>query len=235
MTNAPLLETEKLSVFYDQLRAVREVDFRVGDGEVVSIIGANGAGKSSLMKAIVGQATIKSGAVRLRGMDLRELPTSEIVRQGVALVPEGRRLFPSLSVLENLHIGWELGRKGAIDMAQVFVWFPALAELRDRKARALSGGQQQMVALGRALLTNPSLLLCDEISLGLAPVIINQLYEMLLSIKQRGIGIVIVEQDVRRSLAVADRFYCFLEGAVSLTGRPGETNRETVMQHYFGV
>jgi branched-chain amino acid transport system ATP-binding protein len=235
MTDVPLLETEKLSVFYDQLRAVREVDLRVDEGEVVSIIGANGAGKSSLMKAIVGQANIKSGAVRLRGMDLLELPTSEIVRNGVALVPEGRRLFPSLSVLENLNIGWELGRKGAIDMAQVLAWFPALAELKDRKARALSGGQQQMVALGRALLTNPSLLLCDEISLGLAPVIINQLYETLLSIRQRGIGIVIVEQDVSRSLAVADRFYCFLEGAVSLTGRPAETDRETVMQHYFGV
>jgi branched-chain amino acid transport system ATP-binding protein len=235
MINVPLLETEKLSVFYNQLRAVREVDLRVDEGEVVSIIGANGAGKSSLMKAIVGQANITSGVVRLRGMDLRELPTSQIVRQGVALVPEGRRLFPSLSVLENLNIGWELGRKGAIDMAQVLAWFPALAELRDRKARALSGGQQQMVALGRALLTNPSLLLCDEISLGLAPVIINQLYETLLSIKQRGIGIVIVEQDVSRSLAVADRFYCFLEGAVSLTGRPAETSRDIVMQHYFGV
>jgi branched-chain amino acid transport system ATP-binding protein len=235
MTNVPLLETEKLSVFYNQLRAVREVDFHIDEGEVVSIIGANGAGKSSLMKAIVGQADVKSGAVRLRGMDLRELPTSEVVRRGVALVPEGRRLFPPLSVMENLRIGWERGRKGAIDMAQVMAWFPALDELRDRKARALSGGQQQMVALGRALLTNPSLLLCDEISLGLAPVIINQLYETLLSIKQRGIGIVIVEQDVSRSLAVADRFYCFLEGAVSLTGRPADTNRETVMQHYFGV
>jgi branched-chain amino acid transport system ATP-binding protein len=235
MTNLPLLEIGKLSVFYDQLRAVREVDLRVGEGEVVSIIGANGAGKSSLMKAIVGQADIRSGSVLLRGMDLRALRTSEIVRQGVALVPEGRRLFPSLSVMENLHIGWELGRKGGIDIAQVFAWFPALAELRDRKARALSGGQQQMVALGRAMLTNPSLLLCDEISLGLAPVIVNQLYETLLSIKQRGIGIVIVEQDVSRSLAVADRFYCLLEGAVSLTGRPTETNRETVMQHYFGV
>jgi branched-chain amino acid transport system ATP-binding protein len=235
MTHVPLLETEKLSVFYDQLRAVREVDLRVDEGEVVSIIGANGAGKSSLMKAIVGQANIKSGAVRSRGMDLRKLPTAQIVRHGVALVPEGRRLFPSLSVLENLNIGWELGRKGAIDMAQVLAWFPALAELKDRKARVLSGGQQQMVALGRALLTNPSLLLCDEISLGLAPVIINQFYETLLSIKQRGIGIVIVEQDVSRSLAVADRFYCFLEGAVSLTGRPADTSREIVMQHYFGV
>jgi len=235
MTNLPLLEIGKLSVFYDQLRAVREVDLRVGEGEVVSIIGANGAGKSSLMKAIVGQADIRSGSVLLRGMDLRALRTPEIVRKGVALVPEGRRLFPSLSVMENLHIGWELGRKGGIDMAQVLAWFPALAELRDRKARALSGGQQQMVALGRALLTNPSLLLCDEISLGLAPVIVNQLYETLLSIKQLGIGIVIVEQDVTRSLAVADRFYCLLEGAVSLTGRPAGTNRETVMQHYFGV
>lgn len=235
MTASPLLETERLSVFYGQLPAVRAVDLRVGEGEVVSIIGANGAGKSSFLKAIVGQAQIGSGAIRSRGRDLRQLSTSEIVRQGIALVPEGRRLFPSLTVLENLEIGWQLGRKGAIDLARIFGWFPALSALRRRTARGLSGGQQQMVALGRALLTNPSLLLCDEISLGLAPVVIGQLYETLLSIKQSGIGIVIVEQDVGRALAVSDRFYCFLEGAVSLSGRPAETSRETVMLHYFGV
>jgi branched-chain amino acid transport system ATP-binding protein len=235
MTDAPLLETEKLSVFYDQLRAVREVDLRVEEGEVVSIIGANGAGKSSFMKAVVGQANVRSGTIRARGLNLRELTTPEIVRAGIALVPEGRRLFASLTVLENLDIGWRLGRKGAIDMAQIFSWFPALSELRHRKARALSGGQQQMVALGRALLANPMLLLCDEISLGLAPVIINDLYETLLSIKRSGIGIVLVEQDVGRALAVSDRFYCFREGAVSLTGHPADTDRETVMQHYFGV
>ena len=234
-TAAPLLETEGLGVFYGQLPAVRDVSLSVAEGEVVSIIGANGAGKSSFLKAVVGQAEVGSGAIRSRGRNLRELTTAEIVRSGIALVPEGRRLFPSLTVLENLAIGWQLGRRGAIDLAKVFDWFPALADLRHRKARGLSGGQQQMVALGRALLTNPSLLLCDEISLGLAPVVIGQLYETLLSIKRSGIGIVIVEQDVGRALAVSDRFYCFLEGAVSLSGRPAETSRETVMLHYFGV
>jgi branched-chain amino acid transport system ATP-binding protein len=231
----PLLAVEGLSVFYDQFRAVDGIDLSVSAGEVVSIIGANGAGKSSLLKAIIGQADRIEGTIRYDGGDLAGHTTAEIAARGIALVPEGRRLFPSLSVEENLHLGWEVGRRGEIGFDQVFDYFPVLKERRRQKARELSGGQQQMVALGRALLANPKLLLCDEISLGLAPLIIDQLYRLIPAIKQRGVGILVVEQDISRSLAVADRIYCLLEGKVTLASRPGETSRDIVMKHYFGL
>jgi branched-chain amino acid transport system ATP-binding protein len=230
-----LLSVEGLSVFYDQFRAVHDVALTVGAGEIVSIIGANGAGKSSLLKAIVGQADRIDGKIRYDGRDLAGSTTAEIVAGGIALVPEGRRLFPSLTVEENLHIGWEVGRKGDIRLDEVYGYFPVVRERRHQRARELSGGQQQMVALGRALLANPRLLLCDEISLGLAPVVVNDLYALIPKIKARGIGILVVEQDIKRSLAVADRFYCLLEGRVSLAGRPAETNHDIVMKHYFGL
>jgi branched-chain amino acid transport system ATP-binding protein len=232
---APLLAVERLSVFYDQFRALDAIDLSVSAGEIVSIIGANGAGKSSLLKAIVGQADRIEGRIRYQGEDLAGRSTAEIVAGGIALVPEGRRLFPSLSVEENLQLGREVGRGGEIGFDQVFGYFPVLKERRRQKARELSGGQQQMVALGRALLANPKLLLCDEISLGLAPLIIDQLYKLIPTIKARGIGILVVEQDIGRSLAVADRFYCLLEGRVTLASRPGETSRDIVMKHYFGL
>jgi branched-chain amino acid transport system ATP-binding protein len=231
----PLLSIERLSVFYGSFQAVHEVDLSVSAGEIVSIIGANGAGKSTLLKAIIGQADRIEGRIRFAGSDLAGHPTPGIVAGGIALVPEGRRLFPSLTVEENLRLGWEAGRKGDIGMDVVWHLFPMLKERRQQNAGSLSGGQQQMVALGRGLLTNPRILLCDEISLGLAPKIVNDLYAIIPSIKARGIAIVIVEQDISRSLAVADRFYCLLEGHVSLAGRPGETSREVVMRHYFGV
>jgi branched-chain amino acid transport system ATP-binding protein len=234
-STSPLLAVERLSVFYDQFRAVDAVDISVQAGEVVSIIGANGAGKSSLLKAIIGQADRIEGVIRYCGEDLAGQNTAEIVAKGIALVPEGRRLFPSLSVEENLHIGWEVGRRGDIGIEDVFGFFPVLKERCRQKARELSGGQQQMVALGRALLANPRLLLCDEISLGLAPVVIDSLYKLVPVIKKRGIGILVVEQDITRSLAVADRFYCLLEGKVTLAGRPSETSREIVLRHYFGM
>ena len=231
----PLLAVEGLSVFYDQFRAVDGIDLSVSAGEVVSIIGANGAGKSSLLKAIIGQADRIEGTIRYEGGDLAGHTTAEIAASGIALVPEGRRLFPSLSVEENLHLGWEVGRRGEIGFDQVFDYFPVLKERRRQKARELSGGQQQMVALGRALLANPKLLLCDEISLGLAPLVIDQLYRLIPAIKQRGVGILVVEQDISRSLAVADRFYCLLEGKVTLASRPSDTSRAIVMKHYFGL
>jgi branched-chain amino acid transport system ATP-binding protein len=229
-----LLAVEGLSVFNDKFRAIDHVDISVGAGEIVSIIGANGAGKSTLLKAIIGQADRVEGKISFAGSDIVGQATETIVASGIMLVPEGRRLFPSLTVEENLRLGWSVGRKGAIGFADVWRQFPILAERRMQKAGSLSGGQQQMVALGRALLANPRLLLCDEISLGLAPKVVNELYA-LPDIKRRGIGILIVEQDIERSLTVADRFYCLLEGKVTLAGRPGDVTRDVVMKHYFGL
>ncbi|MGO4713126.1 ABC transporter ATP-binding protein [Bradyrhizobium sp. 2TAF24] len=235
MSRDTLLAVENLSVYYGQFRALVGATISVGAGEIVSIIGANGAGKSSLLKAIVGQADRIEGAIRFEGSDLAGRSTADIVAGGVALVPEGRRLFPSLTVEENLHIGWEVGRRGEIGFDDIYRFFPILKDKRRQLAGELSGGQQQMVAVGRALLANPKLLLCDEISLGLAPTVIKDLYEIIPAIKARGIGILVVEQDITRSLAVADRFYCLLEGKVNLSGRPAETSHDTVVKHYFGL
>jgi branched-chain amino acid transport system ATP-binding protein len=230
-----LLSVENLSVYYGQFRALFDVSLTVGAGEIVSIIGANGAGKSSLLRAIVGQAPRITGHIRFAGRDLAGVSTADIVAAGIALVPEGRRLFPSLTVEENLAIGWEVGRRGGLTRDDVYGFFPVLKEKRRQRASELSGGQQQMVALGRALLADPRLLLCDEISLGLAPVVIDELYRIIPAIRDRGVAIVLVEQDITRSLAVADRFTCLLEGRVNLSGRPSETSREVVVQHYFGT
>jgi branched-chain amino acid transport system ATP-binding protein len=233
--SSPLLAVEGVSVFYGKFRAIDHVDITVGAGEIVSIIGANGAGKSTLLKAVIGQADRVEGSICFAGNDIVGRSTEAIVASGVTLVPEGRRLFPSLTVEENLRLGWDVGRKGEIGFSDIWRLFPMLQEKRRQKAGSLSGGQQQMVALGRALLANPRLLLCDEISLGLAPLVVNELYTLIPGIKRRGIGILIVEQDIERSLAVADRFYCLLEGKVSLSGRPSEVTRDLVMKHYFGL
>jgi branched-chain amino acid transport system ATP-binding protein len=234
-TTAPLLAVENLSVFYGQFRAIDRVDINIGAGEIVSIIGANGAGKSTLLKAIIGQADHVDGKIVFDGANVRGRSTEAIVASGITLVPEGRRLFPSLTVEENLRLGWDVGRKGEIGFDDIWRQFPVLRERRRQRASSLSGGQQQMVALARGLLANPRLLLCDEISLGLAPLVINELYGFIPAIKRRGIGILIVEQDIERALTVADRFYCLLEGRVSLTGRPVDVDRDLVTKHYFGL
>jgi branched-chain amino acid transport system ATP-binding protein len=230
----PLLSVEDLSVSYGQFRALSRVSLSVREGEIVAVIGANGAGKSSLMKAIVGQAGRVEGRIRFQGRDVAGVPTSRIVASGIALVPEGRRLFPSLTVQENLAIGCCLGRRRGAALDEVFDLFPPLAGRRRQPAWQLSGGEQQMVALGRALLAAPRLLLCDEIGLGLAPAIIERLYALLPSLAARHIGILLVEQDVTRALGAANRFYCLLQGKVVLSGRAGSADHEAVLKQYLG-
>jgi len=230
----PLLTIDRLSVYYGKVQAVRDVTLTIDDGEIVSIIGANGAGKSSLLKAILGRAEKTATILAFEGTDIRNRSTPHIIASGIAMVPEGRRLFPSLTVEENLDIGLAVGRPGGPALADIYALFPALKEKRRQKAGELSGGQQQMVAIGRALLSHPKLLLCDEISLGLAPVVIEQIYVALPRIRESGVSIILVEQDIGRSLAIADRFYCLLEGEVSLAGQPQNVTRTEVMRSYFG-
>jgi len=229
------LKIENLTVCYDRFVAARNVSISVAKGNIVSIIGANGAGKSSLLKAVMRQATVTSGTVALNGTDLSGLTTAQVVGAGLALVPEGRRVFSDLTVAENLKIGLSLRSKPGMTLNEIYDAFPALFAKRDHYARHLSGGQQQMVAIGRALLMAPDVLLCDEISLGLAPVVIGQLYEYLVKLRDRGLTIVVVEQDITRSLAVADYFYCMLKGQVSLEGRPPDYDREAIIASYFGA
>jgi branched-chain amino acid transport system ATP-binding protein len=233
--NPAHLAVHDLSIRYGGFEAVHNVDLHVATGEIVSVIGANGAGKSSLLNAVMGAAAISSGSILWDGAEISKRRTADILASGIALVPEGRRLFASLTVEENLDIGEQAGRRGPIDVERVFAWFPVLKERRKQRAGQLSGGQQQMIALGRALLANPRLLLCDEISLGLAPTVINDLYRLVPELRAAGLGIVLVEQDITRSLAVADRFYCMLEGRITLEGDPRRVSRETVMAHYFGA
>src|SRR3984893_13222181 len=189
-----LLEVQALDAFYDDFQALFGVSLRVEAGQAVAIIGANGAGKSTLLKSIAGLMRSRLDAVRLDGVPIGDRPAYDIAARGIALVPEGRRLFPSLSVEENLLIGGQLGRPGPWSLARIYQLFPVLAERRAMPSTALSGGQQQMVAIGRALMSNPRLLLCDEISLGLAPIIIKKLYAQLPAIVAEGVSIVVVEQ-----------------------------------------
>ncbi len=230
-----LLEVAGLSVDYGGLRALREVSVAVDQGEVVSIIGANGAGKTSLIKAIMGRVRRSQGSIRFDGREIADTATPDIVASGIALVPEGRRLFPGLTVEENLRIGLAVGRGRVATLDPAYAAFPVLFDKRRQPAERLSGGQQQMVAIGRALLAGPRIMLCDEISLGLAPVVIAQMYASLAALKAAGIGILVVEQDIQRSLTVADRFYCLLEGRVTLEGRPADHARSAILDSYFGV
>jgi len=232
---AALLETAGLTAFYGDAQALFGIDFTLEAGETVAVIGANGAGKSTFMKSVTGLVRAAPGQVRLRGEPIGGWPPGEIVRRGVALVPEGRRLFPSLSVEENLRMGAYARRPGPWTLQRVQALFPILAAKRAQPATSLSGGQQQMVAIGRALMSNPDLLLCDELSLGLAPIVIREIYDALPAICAEGLTVVVVEQDVSMAMRVAQRVYCFQEGRVALAGRSAELTRAQVSEAYFGV
>lgn len=231
----PLLQTHGLTAFYGDAQALFGIDFEVVEGEIVAIIGANGAGKSTFMMSVVGLVKAGPRQIRLRGEPIGALPPNEIVRRGIALVPEGRRLFPSLSVQENLLMGASAKRAGPWTLKRLYELFPMLAQKRANSATALSGGQQQMVAIGRALMSNPTLLLCDELSLGLAPIVIKEIYDALPAICAEGMTVVIVEQDVTLATRVSQRLYCFQEGRVSLQGNSRELSREQISRAYFGV
>lgn len=231
-----MLETRGLTAFYGDFQALYGIDAALGAGETVAIIGANGAGKSTFLKAITGLLPCPPDAVRLQGAAIGGLAPARIARLGISLVPEGRKLFPSLTVEENLLIGAH-GRApgGYWNLARVYGLFPILAERRRVPSTSLSGGQQQMAAIGRALMANPRVLLCDEISLGLAPIVIRDIYNAIPAIRAEGTSIVLVEQDIVQALAVADRVYCLQEGRVSLAGRPDELTREQIHTAYFGT
>jgi branched-chain amino acid transport system ATP-binding protein len=201
----------------------------------VAVIGANGAGKSTLLKCIAGLMHPRAGAIVFDVGDITQTPAFNVVKRGIALVPEGRRLFPSLTVEENLLIGGQSKRPGPWSLARIYELFPVLAERRHVPATALSGGQQQMAAIGRALMANPKLLLCDEISLGLAPIIVRDIYARLPDIVREGLSVIIVEQDIVQALRAADHVYCLQEGRVALDSAAEGLSRETIATAYFGV
>jgi branched-chain amino acid transport system ATP-binding protein len=232
---AALLQVAALDAYYGDFQALFGVSLAVGPGQVVAVIGANGAGKSTLLACIAGLLPARREAVTFAGAQIGGWRANRIVAAGIALVPEGRRLFPSLTVEENLLIGGQLRRPGPWNLARLYTVFPALAERRHQPATSLSGGQQQMAAIGRALMSNPLLLLCDEISLGLAPIAVRGIYAQLRSIVAGGTAAVIVEQDIGQALAMADRVYCLQEGRVALEGRAGELTRAAIQTAYFGV
>lgn len=232
---APLLATRGLESFYGDFQALFGVDFEIAQGEIVAIIGANGAGKSTFLKTVAGLLKAKRDAVLFEGEAIGGLPAGRIVQRGVALVPEGRRLFPSLSVEENLLMGAYAKRTGPWNLETVYGLFPILKEKRRNPGTALSGGQQQMVAIGRALMSNPKLLICDEISLGLAPIVVKEIYDTLPAVCSGGLTVIIVEQDVSVAQRVSNRLYCLQEGRVTLSGSSQALSREQISQAYFGV
>jgi branched-chain amino acid transport system ATP-binding protein len=230
-----LLSTHGLTAQYGQFKALFGIDFSIEPGECVAIIGANGAGKSTLMRAITGLLKNAPDMILHNGTPIGALAPDAVMRRGIAMVPEGRKLFPSLSVEENLQIGAQVRKgSGRWSLDEIHRLFPILKDRRHSPATALSGGQQQMVAIGRALMSNPELLLCDEISLGLAPVVIRDIYAALPAIRETGAAVVIVEQDIARALSVADRVYCMMEGRVTLHAAAKDVTRKSIHAAYFG-
>jgi len=229
-----MLEVRNLTVRHGYLQAVTDVSLSVDSGETVAIIGANGAGKSTLLRSIAGLHHPASGDILLDGRPIAGLPAYARVHEGVVLVPEGRRLFPSLSLEENLLVGTSAGRPGTWQVERVIELFPWMAERRREPTVHLSGGEQQAVALGRALMANPRVLLLDELSLGLAPTVVRRIYGVLPQLIGAGIAVLLVEQDVAQALRVANRFQCLLEGRTTLEGKPADVTPRKIEAAYFG-
>lgn len=230
-----LLRIDGVDAHYGDLQALHGIQFNVDAGETFGIIGANGAGKSTLLNVIAGLEPCSAGRILLDGKEVHELSAHLRVGMGIALVPEGRHVFPSLTVRENLQVGAHLRRPGPWTVEKVFELLPLLVKRADHPAGLLSGGEQQALAIGRGLMSNPSLLLLDEVSLGLAPIVVREFYGALGAIVAEGITVVVVEQDIGQVMRVADRVACFLEGRVVLSGRPADLRREQISKAYFGM
>jgi len=229
-----LLSVSDLDIRHGLLRAVREVSFRVEQGETVALIGANGAGKTTLLRAIAGSHRASRGEIQLDGLDITRMPTYQRVAMGIALVPEGRRLFAAMTVEENLQIARASGREGDWTVDRVLETFPMLKARRKARCGTLSGGEQQATAIGRALMTNPRLLLLDEVSLGLSPLAVDLVYKSVESLIASGATILLVEQDLKRALKVANRVMCMLEGRIVVEGSAKTLTREQITHAYFG-
>ena len=237
MTQKPLLSAENLSVSYGVIRAVRDFSFHVNEGEIVTILGSNGAGKSSTLNAIMGFAPIISGGVRFNGAEITDRSTEQIVGAGLTLTPEGRRVFPDLTVYENLLLGSYVTRGKGLNgsLAEMFDLFPVLAERRQQLAGTLSGGEQQMLAIARSLMSQPKLLMLDEPSLGLAPIIVAEVFKLIGRLRERGTTILLIEQNVAQSLDIADRAYLLELGALVREGAADEFAEEAeIEQMYLG-
>lgn len=230
-----LLQLNGLNAHYGDFQALYGINMDVHAGEVVAIIGANGAGKTTLMRSITGLLRNQPDQVTYRGHPIGGLRADQVAHLGLAMVPEGRQLFPSLSVEENLIVGSKVGRAGPWSLPKIYDMFPILEERKAQRPMSLSGGQQQMVAIGRALMANPDLILFDEISLGLAPVVIGDIYKALPGIIGAGMTAMLVEQDISRALHVSSRVYCLQEGRVSLAGRTQDVSRDEITAAYFGM
>jgi len=234
-----VLKVSEIEVFYGDMQALRNVSIDVDHGEIVSVIGSNGAGKSTLLKTISGMLRTRSGSISLNGNEISQAPPSKIVENGISHVPEGRQIFPSMTVLENLELGAQFPRTKKVQretMQRVFGYFPRLEERLSQKAGTLSGGEQQMLAMGRGLMSLPTIMMLDEPSLGLAPVLVSTIFEIIEKINQQGTSILLIEQNVFHSLKISSRGYVLENGQVALSGSGGELlENPHIRKTYLGL